>query len=193
MIASVQGSLQSIRDQSIVVLVGGVGLEIFVPTGVFNALDGIGQQVELLTHLVVREDSLTLYGFMTEENRRIFELLIGVSGIGPRLGIAVLSSLSPEMLANAIQNDEPEVIARVPGIGKKTAQKIALELSGKLLPIDLPPGLAAVSDVDTEVLSALAELGYSIVEAQAAIQSIPRDTPNDVEERLRIALSYFAR
>lgn len=193
MIASVQGSLQSIRDQSIVVLVGGVGLEIFVPTGVFNALDGIGQQVELLTHLVVREDSLTLYGFMTEENRRIFELLIGVPGIGPRLGIAVLSSLSPEMLANAIQNDEPEVIARVPGIGKKTAQKIALELSGKLLPVDLPPGLAAVSDVDTEVLSALAELGYSIVEAQAAIQSIPRDTPNDVEERLRIALSYFAR
>ncbi len=193
MIASVQGSLQSIRDQSIVVLVGGVGLEIFVPTGVFNTLDGIGQQVELLTHLVVREDSLTLYGFMTEESRRIFELLIGVSGIGPRLGIAVLSSLSPEMLANAIQNDEPEILARVPGIGKKTAQKIALELKGKLLPVDLPPGLAAVSDIDTEVLSALAELGYSIVEAQAAIQSIPRDTPHDVEERLRIALSYFAR
>jgi Holliday junction DNA helicase RuvA len=191
MIASVSGVLHSIRDHSVVVQVGGVGLEIFVPAGVFSKLEGIGHHVELSTCLVVREDSLTLYGFSTEEERTIFEMLLGVSGVGPRLALAVLSTLSPEMLANAVQRDEAEVISRVPGVGRKTAQKIALDLKGKLLPGAMMPGLAAVSTLDTEVIEALTTLGYSIVEAQAALQSIPQDAPEDVEERVRLALNYF--
>jgi Holliday junction DNA helicase RuvA len=193
MIASIYGTLQSIHDDHIIVQVGGVGLRVYVPTGVLYKLEGVGHPVGLHTHLAVREDSLTLYGFLEEEERAIFEMLLTVSGIGPRLALAVVSTLSPELLANAIHRDEPEVIARVPGVGKKTAQKVVLELKGRLLPEALPPGLAAISVVDTEVIAALTALGYSIVEAQAALQSIPRDAPEDVEERVRLALAYFAR
>jgi Holliday junction DNA helicase RuvA len=191
MIASISGTLHGIRDQSVVVLVGGVGFEVFVPTNVFNTYAEIGQPIDLATRLVVREDSLTLFGFLLEEERQVFELLLGVSGIGPRLSLAVLSTLSLDVLASAVQRDEPEVIARVPGVGKKTAQKIVLELKGKLLLGDVPAELAAISDTDTEVIAALTSLGYSIVEAQAALQSIPRDTPDEIEERVRMALAYF--
>lgn len=194
MIASLRGTLQSLRDDSVVVELGGVGLEVYVPAGAFNRLAGeIGQGVYLFTYLVVREDSLRLFGFLTEEERTIFEMLMTVQGVGPKLAISVLSTLSPELLANAIHHDDADVIARVPGLGKKTAQKIVLELKGKLLPETLPAGLAAVSKLDTEVIAALTALGYSIVEAQAALQSIPRDAPDDIEERVRLALGYFAR
>ncbi|MBN1311596.1 MAG: Holliday junction branch migration protein RuvA [Anaerolineae bacterium] len=192
MIASVSGKVQARRDDSIVVQVSGVGLEVFVPTGVFNTLGEIGQPVALFTYLAVREDSLRLYGFPTEEEKSLFELLLTVQGVGPRLGLAILSIFPPEMLANAIHRDDAEVISRVPGVGKKTAQKIVLDLKGKLLPETLPAGLAAVSKLDTEVIAALTALGYSIVEAQAALQSIPRDAPDDIEERVRLALGYFA-
>ncbi|MBN1428224.1 MAG: Holliday junction branch migration protein RuvA [Anaerolineae bacterium] len=192
MIASISGTLQSRRDDSIVVQVGGVGLEVLIPSSVFNVLGEIGQPVALFTYLVVREDSLRLFGFATEEERGLFDLLLTVQGVGPKLALSILSIFSPEMLANAIHGDDPEVISRVPGVGKKTAQKIVLELKGKLLPETLPPGLAAVSRLDTEVIGALTSLGYSIVEAQAALQSIPRDAPEDIEERVRLALGYFA-
>jgi Holliday junction DNA helicase RuvA len=192
MIASISGTLQSRRNDSIVVQVGGVGLEVFVPSGVFGTLGDIGQPVALFTYLAVREDSLRLFGFPTEEERSLFDLLLTVQGVGPRLALAVLSTFPPEMLANAIQRDDAAIISRVPGVGKKTAQKIVLELKGKLLPETLPPGLASVSRLDTEVIAALTALGYSIVEAQAALQSIPRDAPDDIEERVRLALSYFS-
>ncbi len=192
MIASVTGTLQARRDDSVVVQVGGMGFEVLVPAGVFGNLVEIGQPIALFTYLVVREDSLRLYGFPTEEERTLFELLITVQGVGPKLALSVLSTLSPEMLANAIHRDDAELISRVPGLGKKTAQKVVLELKGKLLPETLPAGLAAVSKLDTEVIAALTTLGYSIVEAQAALQSIPRDAPEDIEERVRLALGYFA-
>ncbi len=191
MIASVHGVLEGIRENSLVLRVGGVGVEIFVPMGVLAGMGALGQKVDLYTHLVVREDALALYGFLLEEELTVFRMLLGVSGIGPRLALATLSALSPELLANAIHRDEAEVIARVPGVGKKTAQKIVLELKGKLVPETLPPGLAAVSKLDTEVIEALTALGYSVVEAQAALQSIPPDTPEDIEERVRLALGYF--
>lgn len=193
MIASVSGILQHIDAHSIVVRVGGVGLDIAVPTTVLNKLGPIGQPVELATYLVVRDDSLTLYGFASEEEKAVFELLLGVPGIGPRLALAVLNVLSPGALADAIQHDEPEIIARVPGLGKKTAQKIVLELKGKLVPEGVPASLAAVSTLDTEVIEALTAMGFSLVEAQAALQSIPRDAPEDLEERVRLALGYFAQ
>jgi Holliday junction DNA helicase RuvA len=192
MISAIVGTLFQRRGEVVVVMVGGVGLEVFVPSNTYNALSEIGQPVELFTYLAVREDSLKLYGFLQEEEKRIFELLLTVQGIGPKLALSVLSTLSPEMLANAIHQDNPDIIAHVPGVGKKTAQKVVLELKGKLLPGDMPAGLVAVSRLDTEVIAALTTLGYSIVEAQAALQSIPDDAPNDIEERVRLALSYFA-
>lgn len=192
MIASLTGVLQKKLDDTLVVQVGGVGLEVSVPTGTYNAVGEVGDTVELFTVLVVREDSLRLYGFMFEEQKEIFNLLTTVSGVGPRLALSVLSTLSPEILANAIHRDDADVISHVPGIGKKTAQKIVLELKGKLLPETIPAGLAAVTHLDTEVLAALTALGYSIVEAQAALQSIPKDASDDIEERVRLALGYFA-
>jgi Holliday junction DNA helicase RuvA len=192
MIASLHGVVQAARGNSIVVEVGGVGIEVFVPLPTYNELRvEIAQRINLYTYLVVREDSLTLFGFREEQEKEIFTQLLTVSGVGPRLALSVLSTLTPETLANAIQNDQPELISRVPGVGKKTAQKIVLDLKGKLRAEALPEGLAAVSRSDTEIIEALTALGYSIVEAQAAIQSIPRDASPEFEDRLLLALSYF--
>lgn len=194
MIASVYGTLEARHSDHVIVVVGrSVGLRIYTPTRVLEQLGEIGESIYLQTQLVVREDALTLYGFLTEEERSLFVALMGVSGVGPRLALATLSTLSPEAIVNAIRHEEPEVLARVAGIGRKTAERIVLELKGRLTPEMLPEGVQAVSDVDMEVLSALTALGYSVVEAQAAIQSIPRDAPEDVEERIRLALAYFAR
>lgn len=192
MIASLHGVVQAARGNSIIVEVGGVGIEVFVPLPTYNELRvEIAQRINLYTYLVVREDSLTLFGFREEQEKEIFTQLLTVSGVGPRLALSVLSTLTPETLANAIQNDQPELISRVPGVGKKTAQKIVLDLKGKLRAEALPEGLAAVSRSDTEIIEALTGLGYSIVEAQAAIQSIPRDASPEFEDRLLLALSYF--
>lgn len=192
MIASVQGVVQGFRDASVIVSVGGVGLEVFVPTDVFNELSTqLGEPVSFETYLSVKEDSLTLYGFRHAEERRLFELLLKVNGVGPSTALSVMSTLTPQTLAAAITDDKPEIIARAPGLGKKTAQKVILELKGKVLPEGLPPGIAAVTNLDTDVIEYLTALGFSIVEAQAAVQSIPKDAPDDVSERVRIALTYF--
>lgn len=192
MIASIAGTVLSFTDDSLVVDVGGVGLLVHVPSTVFDGSVGVGQTVNLFTHLAVREDSLTLYGFAALEQRTMFEALVGVSGVGPRLALSVLSTLSPDVLRSAVGGDQPEVISRVPGIGKKTAEKIVFHLKDKLGPT--LPALATmqISDADTEVLAALAALGYSVVEAQTALQSLPKDAPDDVEARIRLALQYFS-
>jgi Holliday junction DNA helicase RuvA len=190
MIASLSGEVIDIGDNSLVVRVSGVGLRVFVPV-VLTRQAQVGSYISLYTHLVVREDSLTLYGFQTAEEVEFFTLLLGVNGIGPRHALAALSTLSVDVIRRAVLSEKPEIFDRVPGIGKKGAQKIILHLQGR---VGEPSPLAAspAIDMDTEVLEALTGLGYSVVEAQAALQSIPRDTPLDVEERLRIALRYFA-
>ncbi len=133
-----------------------------------------------------------LYGFETHEGRQYFTLLLTVDGIGPKLALAVLSYLSPDAIRRAVFHEQPEVFSRVPGVGKKTAQKILLQLQDKIPgEAGLEP-MTAISDADAEVLGALTSLGYSVVEAQAALQSIPRDTPQDVETRLRLTLQYFS-
>jgi Holliday junction DNA helicase RuvA len=146
----------------------------------------------LHTYLVVRQDALTLFGFESREEREFFMLLLEVNGIGPRLALSVLSVLSPDAIRRAVFHEQAEVFSRVPGVGKKTAQKILLQLQDRL-PAD--SGLmvgSTLTDLDTEILAALTSLGYSVVEAQAALQSIPRDTPQDLEVRLRQALQYFS-
>jgi len=146
----------------------------------------------LHTYLAVRETEPSLYGSSSREEREFFMLLIGVNGIGPRLGLAVLSALTPNAIRRAVFNEQPELLHQVPGVGKTTAQKIILYLKNKIEAVDGLESISRLDDLDTEVIAALTALGYSIVEAQAALQSIPKDAPRDVEERLRLALTYFS-
>lgn len=191
MIASIKGQVVHQDTDHLVILVGGsIGLRVYVPRTVFDLVDGPGHMIQLATHLEVKEDALTLYGFADEDERGVFETLNSISGVGPRLAINILSTLSTQQLRASIAQGDAELLTRVPGIGKKKAEKIAFELKDRLT-ISGPIELAGLYDVDTDVLDALVTLGYSIVEAQAAIQTIPRDAPDSIEERVLIALSYF--
>lgn len=190
MIDRIQGQVVDRSDHHLTVMVGGVGLRVNVTRTALNKVEH--GQVDLYTHLIVREDALSLYGFSDLQEREIFEILLKVNGVGPRLAVAILNTLSLDQLRSAVSRETPEILTRVPGIGKKTAQKIVLELKDKIgwkLGLDAAPILT--SDVDSDVLAALTALGYSIVEAQTAIQAIPRDAPEDIEERVRLALQYF--
>jgi Holliday junction DNA helicase RuvA len=190
MIASLKGKVLESGSDHLVVGIGGVGLLVYVPAPLKESLR-IGDDTQLYTYLVVREGALTLYGFESKEERSLFELLLTVNGVGPRLALAVLSTLSADAIRRAVFHEQPEVFNRVPGVGKKTAQKILLQLQDKISDVSGVEAMATISDVDTEVISALTSLGYSVVEAQAALQAVPKDTPQDVEERLRLALQYF--
>jgi len=150
-----------------------------------------GEVLLLYTHLVVREDALTLYGFESQADRELFNTLLGVDGVGPKVALSVLSTMTLDAIQRAVFADEGELLSRVPGVGKKTAQKMALHLKDKLKPTDALSRVASMSDTDAEVLAALTSLGYSVIEAQTAIQAISKDAPDDVEERLRLALQYF--
>ncbi len=189
MIATVEGRISARERAALVVNVGGVGLRVFCPQPLLSSVRP-GEPILLFTHLVVREDELSLVGFASEDELALFEQLINVSGVGPKLALALLSAMSPDALRLAIGQEQPDVIARIPGIGKKTAQKIVLELRDKVGAAELPEGLAALSEADAAVIDALTALGYSIVEAQRAVQGLPRDVV-DVEERLRRALASF--
>jgi Holliday junction DNA helicase RuvA len=191
MIDIISGQVAAITKQYVVVVVGGVGLRVHVPASVRDIVDGPGHIVTLYTHLHVREDSLILYGFAEQEERALFETLITISGVGPRIALSLLGTLTVEHIHNAVAREEPDVLTRVPGIGKKLAQKLVFELKDRLT-LEPSLGMAALSDVDTDVIATLTALGYSVVEAQAALQAIPRDTPADIEERVRLALQYFA-
>ena len=190
MIATLRGEISQIEDNALVVEVGGVGLRVFVPAPVRGRVK-VGETVFLFTHLVVREDALTLYGFESQADRELFNMLLGVDKVGPKLALSVLSTMTLDAVQHAVFAEEADILSRVPGVGKKTAQKIALHLKDKLKPMDALARVAAMSDVDSEVLAALTSLGYSVVEAQAAIQSLPKDAPQDTGERLRLALGYF--
>ena len=190
MISILNGRVIEVLADSLVVGIGGIGLQVYVPVLARERLRP-GDEVVLQTYLVVRQDALTLYGFETRDERELFILLLQVDGIGPKSALAVLSTLTPDTIRRAVFHEQAEIFTRVPGVGRKTAQKILLQLQDRIPAMaGLEP--AAFTDVDTEVISALTALGYSVVEAQAALQSIPRDVPQDVEARLRAALSYFA-
>jgi Holliday junction DNA helicase RuvA len=190
MISILQGNVISQENDGIIVDVNGIGFHVITPHPLRDRLQ-VGENVYLHTKLIIREDAWLLCGFETKEAREIFELLLTVNGVGPRLAMSILSTLSPDVIRRAVFNEQAEVFNRVPGIGNKTAQKIVLHLQDKLPAMEGLEPLSKISDVDTEVLAALTTLGYSLVEAQAALQYIPRDTPQDVETRLRIALQYF--
>jgi Holliday junction DNA helicase RuvA len=191
MIANVSGKITQIEYGSVVVDVGGIGFRLLVPSPTRDHLHS-GEMAFLYTQLIVRQDALTLYGFETKEACDFFNLLLSVDGVGPRTALSVLSTLTPDAIRRAVFHEQAEVFSRVPGVGKKTSQKILLYLQDRIKAMAGLEPVAMMSDADTEILAALTTLGYSVVEAQAALQSIPRDAPkDDVEARLRMALQYF--
>jgi len=191
MIATLEGEVLELGADSLVIALGGLGLLVAVPGPLLDRIRP-GERVFLFTHLVVREDALNLYGFENREGREFFHLLLGVNGVGPRIALAILSVLSTDAIRRAVVSEQAEVFARVPGVGKRTAQKILLHLQGRITGEGLGEQAIAFSDMEAEILGALTALGYSIIEAQTAIQAIPRDAPQDVESRLRLALQYFS-
>ncbi|MDY7076137.1 MAG: Holliday junction branch migration protein RuvA [Chloroflexota bacterium] len=193
MIARLSGTVWSIGEDHVVIQAGEIGFRVRAPSGVLAQLDGVGQPVELFTHLHVRENELALFGFLTEEELSLFRLLLGISGVGPKVALALLGTVSPDALRQAVLQEEPGLLSRVPGIGPKTARAIIFHLKDKIIPTGLET-VPSLSDTDAEVIAALTGLGFSLVEAQAAIQSLPRDEGLDspVEERVRRALAYFA-
>ena len=190
MISRINGIVWAISQSHVVVRVGGVGLDVNVPSDVVDQLE-IEQPVELYTHLQVRENDLTLFGFHTEEEVEVFRLLLSVSGVGPKCALSLLSTMTIDALRQAVAQEEAGMLTRVPGIGQKTAKAIIFHLRDKLAPMDISAG-PALREGDAETITVLTGLGFSLVEAQRAIQSLPRDENLSPEERVRLALAYFA-
>lgn len=193
MIAHLRGRILSKTPQSAVVEAAGVGYEVFISIPTFTALPAEGQEVSLLIHTHVREDTLALFGFMTAPEKRLFEKLLGISGIGPKLAVTVLSGLPPERLIAAIHAQDHATLTRIPGVGKKTAERIVLELKDKLQDLAPPPGTAGVATpVAEDVLSALVNLGYPRAIAQKGLEAaIARDPEagNDFETLFRASMA----
>lgn len=192
MISTIKGEVLEVNLDNLIISLGGLGLRVFAPSNVIQSSKS-GEQLFLHTHLVVREDALTLYGFSMREERDFFLVLLGVDGIGPRSALAVLSTLSLETIRQAVSNGQADVFCRVSGIGKKTAQKMLLHLEDKVGTLNRVEQLASFNELETELIAALTGLGYSIVESQSAIQAIPRETEDSLEAKLRAALGYFSR
>ncbi len=189
MIAFLHGKILARSDDALTLNVGGVGYRVRVPTGTMANLGAIGSDAQLYTHLHVREDEMSLYGFSSEDELQLFEKLLTVSGIGPKVALGVLSNASTDTIRYAIAQGNADALTAIPGIGKKTAQRLVLELKGK---IDLT-GLGESSDltpVDEDVMNALIGLGYSAAEATRAARSVPSNVKT-VEERVRVALQYL--
>lgn len=191
MIASVQGIIQLKRKDSLVISVNGIGFQVFVSAETVSSAE-IGKELFLYTSFIFRQDYIALFGFRSEEELEYFDLLIGANGVGPKLALAILSTLNPANIRHAVLSEEADLLSRVSGVGKKTAQKIILHLQGKISDTDgIMTGKVLTNSVDFEVVEALTALGYSLIQAQTAVQAIPKETPDTVEEKIRAALRSF--
>jgi Holliday junction DNA helicase RuvA len=191
MIASLEGKVESVGGEGAVINVGGVGFKVFMPTSDIAAMGKPGQQVKVYTHLHVREDNLSLYGFNSVEGLWIFETLIGVTGLGPKLSLALLSALSPEQITTAIATSSVEMLDMVPGVGKKVAHRIILELKEKIGAGWIITPATQIAQENTDVLAALTALGYSAGEAVKAVAALPDDAKLKLEEKVKLALQYL--
>jgi holliday junction DNA helicase RuvA len=195
MITSIHGILEASQADSVILRVGGFSVRVFVPASTLSRFSDPGEQITLYTHFHVREDGMALYGFSAEEDRNAFEQLIAVSGVGPKVALALLSVMDARTLYRAIADEDQQRLALAPGVGKRLAARLVLELKGKL------PSLAALGGTSVspygrsqaEVLEALMGLGFSAAEAQAALAKIPQDRPMTLEEQITFALRSFAR
>ncbi len=191
MIAGLRGRLDAKMSDALLIDVGGVVYRIYTSATTLDEVGEVGEHVRLQTFLFVREDQLTLYGFAGGDELSLFETLIGVSGVGPRLACAILSRIRTDALHAAINGENTELLATVPGVGKKTAARLILELRGKLVPSGAPAG-AAPAPQDAEVVEALRALGYTAAEAHGAVAALPRGVELAVEERVVAALRELA-
>jgi Holliday junction DNA helicase RuvA len=191
MIATVEGRIVAKGENYVIVGVSGVGFKVHVPASLLAQLGGTGQEVSLYTHLHVRENAITLYGCGTPDRLSLFELLLDVPGIGPKVALNVVSSMSTDELRETIARGDAALLTRIPGVGKKTAERVMLNLKDKLgVGLDFV-SYPALTDADAEVIAGLTSLGYSVAEAQAALRSLPSKDMT-LEEKIRLALQYFA-
>jgi len=192
MIGRITGTLAEKAPPHLLIDVNGVGYEVDVPMSSFYNLPAIGERVTLLTHFVVREDAQVLFGFLTHDERATFRLLVRISGVGPRTALAILSGLSVVELAQAVTLQDGARLVKVPGIGKKTAERLLLELKGKLgEALAVPAHAAAGGAAQADILQALLALGYNDREAAAALKALPPDIA--VAEGIRLALRALAK
>jgi holliday junction DNA helicase RuvA len=190
MIGRITGTLAEKSPPKLLIDCNGVGYEVDVPMSTFYNLPAIGERVTLLTHFVVREDAQLLYGFLSAAERATFREVLKISGIGPRTALSVLSGLSVNELAQAVAQQQATRLTKVPGIGKKTAERLLLELKGKLGP-DLGSPSTPASDAQADIVQALVALGYSEREAAAAIKALPADIA--VAEGIKQALKALSK
>jgi Holliday junction DNA helicase RuvA len=191
MIASLKGILDSLGSDGAVIDVNGIGFRVYMPTSTLSSLAGIGKEVHLHTYLHLREDSATLYGFASPDELRLFQTLIAVSGLGPKLALAMLSAMSLEQLTLAIATGNKELLTVIPGVGKKVAERLILELKDKIAAGWVTAPAVEFAEVNTDVLAALTALGYSASEASRAVASLPADIELPLEEKVKLALQYF--
>jgi Holliday junction DNA helicase RuvA len=189
MIGRLRGVLVAKHLGTVILDVGGVGYEVAVAPSALAALPGIGEEAVVHTHLYVREDQLALYGFADEDGRELFRLLLGVSGIGPKVALGILGTLQPDELRQAVVADDIDALVAVPGIGKRSAQKLMLELRPKLEILDLPRSSVGTSSAD--VREALESLGYQPTEIRDVMRELPQDLA--VEELLRLSLQELGK
>ena len=192
MIGRITGTLLGIEQQTALVDVGGVGYEIECPISTLCELPTVGETVTLLTHFVVREDAQLLFGFLTHDDRESFRILIKISGVGPKLAIGVLSGLSGEELAAAVERDDVATLTRLPGVGKKTAERLLVELRGRMTSTGHTLSLVGSSPIEEAVLGLIA-LGYKETEARKAINALPKDPQATPETLIRSSLKQMLR
>ena len=191
MISSLRGKLESVGTDRAIINVGGVGFTVFMPTTDISNLGLPGTETRVFTRLIVREDHLALYGFTSQEGLWLFETLLGMTGLGPKLALTMLSTLSPEQLSTAIATGNADILEMVPGIGKKVAGRIILELKEKIGSGWISTTAVQAAGNNADVVQALTSLGYSAAEALKAISTLPANSEADLEEKIKLALRYF--
>jgi holliday junction DNA helicase RuvA len=192
MIAGIKGIIESIGNNWVIIEAGGLSFKVLVPTSSLSNLSNVGKMAKLFTHLHVREDNLSLFGFSSARELALFEILITVKGIGPKIGLAMLSSLDVDQLTKAIVSGDANTLTAVPGIGKKTGDRIILELKDKIGGTWMTSQDVESVQGNGEVVSALTSLGYSVVEAAKAVASLPPSSQLDLEEKIKLALKYLS-
>jgi len=191
MIASLRGTVELLGSDYAIINVNGVGFQVYMPTSTLSTLGKVGGEVKLHTHFHLREDNATLYGFASSEELGLFQTLISVSGLGPKLALAMLSAMRVEQLSIAIATGSTDLLTEIPGVGKKIASRIVLELREKLGAGLVGAPAAQLVEENTEVLAALTSLGYSVAEASRAVATLPPSSDLSLEEKIKLALQYF--
>ena len=191
MIASLHGRLESLGGDWAVINVGGIGFLVYMPTSTLSTLGTVGDEVKLHTYFYLREDNATLYGFASTEELGLFQTLTSVSGLGPRLALAMLSAMSVEQLSMAIATGSIDLLTVVPGVGKKLANRLVLELKEKIGAAWIAAPAAQMAQENSDVLAALTALGYSVTEASRAIATLPPASELSLEDKIKLALQYF--